>query len=89
MPDVPDGPENITTLYYRSGTAIVQGSGSPYPDVEPWSILRSSGSKPSFSGSPSVVGGVPFEAGRHWVMGVDTNSDVWFIESKNDAQLLP
>jgi hypothetical protein len=38
-------------------------------------------------GAPSVVGGVPYEVGQHWMVGQDSSNRIWFGTSQSDDNL--
>lgn len=83
---------NSATLYYRNGTRLYQvtAPGNVYGFDQ--SVLKSitllSGT-PNVSGNPLAVGGVPYEAGKHWLVARGGN-EIYFLESYNDGvHLIP
>ena len=46
------------------------------------------GTTPSITGNPVVIGGTPYEAGRHWVLARG-GSNIYWGESFNDEDLAP
>ncbi|WP_437670568.1 hypothetical protein [Sorangium sp. So ce131] len=81
-----DGDQLFTsTLYYRVGDFIYQTSGFLY-DYGQHGILPIRGDlNKQFRSAPSVVGGVPFDQGRHQVLARDSSNTLWHIESQNDG----
>lgn len=77
------------TLYYRNGNSIYHVSA----DVDDFglSTVRAIdvGDTPSFTGNLNVIGGIPYEQGRHWVLarGKSPDTNTYFIESNNDETL--
>lgn len=79
------------TLYYRNGSTIYQVSASNNVDQFNNSTIKAitvGGTTPSISGNPVVIGGVPYEAGRHWVLARG-GSNIYWGESFNDEDLAP
>jgi hypothetical protein len=84
-----DDPElNSATLYYRNGTTLYQvtAPGNVYgfdqSTISPITLL---GGTPSITGNPMAIGGVPYEAGKHWFLARGGN-EIYFAESFNDGQ---
>lgn len=89
-----DDPEmNSATLYYRNGSTIYQvtAPGNVYgfeqSTIAPITLL---GGTPNITGNPLAIGGVPYEAGKHWLLmrGGPQGSELYFAESFNDGQHL-
>jgi len=83
---------NAGTLYYRSGTKVYQVSASNGVDQFNTSTIKAiaiGGVSPSISGNPVVIGGTPYEAGRHWILARGSNNALYWGESFNDEQLAP
>ena len=79
------------TLYYRNGSTLYQVSAVNGVDQFNLGTLKSitvGGTTPSISGNPVVIGGVPYEAGRHWVLARG-GSNIYWGESFNDEDLAP
>jgi hypothetical protein len=81
-----------TTLYYRNGTKLYQTSTDNVNDFAGSTIkqITFGGTTPSIlnTANPVAIGGVPYEAGRHWVLVRGTASNaILFGESFNDENL--
>jgi hypothetical protein len=76
------------TLYYRSGTRLYQGSSiDNYFNVTTFRVVTNgSATAPNVSGNPLAIGGVPYEAGRHWLLIRGTGGILWG-ETFNDENL--
>ncbi len=76
------------TLYYRSGTRIYQGSSPDnFFSLTTFRIVTNGGATaPNASGNPLAIGGVPYEAGRHWLLVRGTGGILWG-ETFNDENL--
>jgi hypothetical protein len=81
---------DINTLYYRRGTTLYQLSSlhTVYSSSTIKAIRPQGNATPSFTGNPSVIGGVPYETGRHWVLARATGG-IYFASSMNDEDLAP
>jgi hypothetical protein len=79
------------TLYYRNGTTIYQVSaanGVDQFDIATIKAITVGGTTPSINGNPVVIGGTPYEAGRHWVLARG-GTNIYWGESFNDEDLAP
>jgi len=83
----PGGLENVVTLYYRSGSKFYDTSGDLYPEEHPPEPVTSN-NNPTFVGTPSIHGGIPYEIGQHWFVGQDMSNKIWFGSSENDSALI-
>lgn len=78
---------NSATLYYRNSNTLYQVSapnnvyGFEQSVIEPITV---SGATPNITGNPVAVGGVPYEAGKHWLLARG-NNEIYFFESYNDG----
>jgi hypothetical protein len=77
------------TLYYRNGDRIYQVSAPVDAFVNSTVRPLDVANAPKVSGNLSVIGGVPYEAGRHWVLarGKSPDTNIYFGESFNDENL--
>ena len=65
----------------------------PLISVRPISRLHppepvTSNNNPTFVGTPSIHGGIPYEIGQHWFVGQDMSNKIWFGSSENDSALI-
>ena len=81
------------TLYYRNGTKLYQVSAINGVDqFNSGAVIKQviqGGTTPSVVGNPAVIGGVPYEAGRHWILMRASNNAILWGESFNDEHLRP
>jgi hypothetical protein len=83
---------NSSTLYYRNGTSIYQVSATDGVDAFGTGTLKAISvgpSTPTISGNPVVIGGVPFEGGKHWVLARGASNGLYFGESFADGTVTP
>jgi hypothetical protein len=72
------------TVYYRSGSSLYQASFIYDTLEEVPKIIMHNSFTPFFSSAPSVNGNLMFEIGQHWVIGRDSQSNLWFTTSQDD-----
>jgi hypothetical protein len=77
------------TLYFRNGTGLYQMSSSDIYFNASTVKQVTTGSTKAVSGNPVVIGGVPYEQGRHWILirGSGADKNLYFVESLNDENL--
>jgi hypothetical protein len=76
------------TFYYRGNTSKIYQMTANVDDFGPATLkqIDLGNITPTITGNPVVVGGVPYEAGRHWVLARG-GSNLYFAESFNDENL--
>ncbi len=80
------------TLYYRSGDSkVYQASAVNGVDQFNTSTIKAilGASSPTITGSPIVIGGVPYEGGRHWILARGAGNNLYFGESSAPDAVTP
>src|SRR5207244_13606685 len=89
-----DGNLFASTLYFRNGTNLYQMSSNDI-NFDTSTVKQVTAGPGSFtkavSGNQVVIGGVPYEQGRHWIAtrGSGTDNNLYFVESFNDDNMVP